>query len=55
MNEDHGIIVFVFFVIVLGVGGIYLSDEHAKLINECERHLPRDKHCKLIAVIDEEK
>ena len=39
----------------MAIAGIYLAAERGKLIGECEQHLSRDKHCKLIAVIDEEK
>jgi hypothetical protein len=40
------------FVMLGAPSGLYSRTQIA--ITECERSLPRDKHCKIIAVIDEE-
>lgn len=31
------------------------SSLYKKAIEECEKSLPRDKHCKVIGVVDEDK
>jgi uncharacterized membrane protein len=46
------IMVITFFTILVAPSGLYSRTQLA--IGECERSLPRNQHCKIIAVIDEE-
>lgn len=48
-----GLIGFVFGAFLHYMPGADLHN-HIKLKSECEKSLPRDKTCKLIAVIDDE-
>jgi len=41
------------FTMLGAPSGLYSRTQIA--IGECERSLPRDKHCKIIAVVDEGK
>ena len=54
INEDHAAVVFVFLVIIIVSVAKYMAMQK-ELINECEQHLPRDKHCHLIAAPEDEK
>lgn len=53
-KEDRTVVVFVFLVIIIISGAKYMAMQK-ELINECEQHLPRDKHCHLIAAPEEGK
>jgi ABC-type lipoprotein release transport system permease subunit len=59
INNDTIIaIVFVLFTISIGIVIGYninpIEWDATNAITECESNIPRDKHCKIIAVIDEE-
>jgi len=59
INNDTIIaIVFVLFTISIGIVIGYninpIEWDATNAIAECELNIPRDKHCKIIAVIDEE-
>ena len=47
--------IIVVMLIMIGVAAIVGKMTPNPLITECEEQLPRDKHCKLIAVPIEEK
>ena len=52
--KDSAAVVFVFLVVIIVSVAKYLVMQK-ELINECEQHLPRDKHCHIIAAPEEEK
>ena len=59
LNNDTIIaIIFVLFTISIGIVIGYninpIEWDATNAIAECEFNIPRDKHCKIIAVIDEE-
>jgi hypothetical protein len=37
----------------IGITTLFLPPYPAKIIQDCEKELPRNKHCKIIAVVDE--
>lgn len=47
-------VAFLLFCVVFSIEGLNLNKEtpEQKMINECEQSLPRDQHCKLMAVPD---
>ena len=52
MFEFIGVILLTIIIGLSIVGGVFLAelDTSSLLIQECEKSLPRDQHCKLIAV-----
>jgi hypothetical protein len=59
VNDDvMGAIFFIMatisFGIVIGYNMNPIEWDATNAIAECESNIPRDKHCKIIAVIDEE-
>lgn len=49
-NEVLAFLIGLFFGISLMAGIIYVNE-----IKPCEKNLPRDQHCKLIGVVDDQK
>jgi hypothetical protein len=52
MNNYRAIWIPAILVLTLFVGAVYTSQKQLDLINECEKSLPRDVHCHLTAVPD---
>ena len=59
--EELGLVVVFIFIMALaalfgfGLGGSFIHDkEITPLIRECEKSLPRDQNCELIAVVVKE-
>jgi len=52
MNNYRAIWIPAILVLILFVGAVYTSQKQLDLINECEKSLPRDVHCHLTAVPD---
>ena len=47
MNEVLAFAMGIFFGLSIGAGYIYVNE-----IKPCEKNLPRDQHCKIIGVVD---
>lgn len=50
MNEFLAFLTGFFFGLSLMAGAIYVTE-----IKPCEKNLPRDQHCKIIGVVDDQK
>jgi hypothetical protein len=56
-ESDFAIGILVGFIIMVIVVNIFPTKEYVMVTNaitECELNVPRNQHCKIIAVIDEE-
>jgi hypothetical protein len=56
-ESDFAIGILVGFIIMVIVANIFPTKEYVMVTNaitECELNVPRNQHCKIIAVIDEE-
>ena len=55
MNEDNWPLIAVAILLAIIIfGAFYNANKIHTLIDECEQHLPRDKHCHLVGVPDEQ-
>lgn len=56
MNNDNlGVSALVILLIIIIFGAFYNANTIHTLIDDCEQHLPRDKHCHLIGVPDDNR
>jgi hypothetical protein len=55
MNEDNWTLIAVAILLAIIIfGAFYNANIIHALIDECEQHLPRDKHCHIVGVPDEQ-
>ena len=55
MNEIVAyLLLLIFFAFAsIGIATVFIGPDYSGIIQACEKELPRNKHCKLIAVVDE--
>lgn len=54
MNDNNWPLIAVAILLIITIfGAFYNANMIHTLIDECEQHLPRDKHCHLIGVPDD--
>ena len=53
-REEIGLLVIACIIGIIIFAAFYNSNKINNAINECEQHLPRDKHCHLIGVPDDQ-
>ena len=56
MNKDNWglIVIAILWISIFIFGAFYNANIIHTLIDDCEQHLPRDKHCHLVGVPDEQ-
>ena len=53
-NGNCGLIAVAILLAIIIFGAFYNANMIHTLIDECEQHLPRDKHCHIVGVPDEQ-
>jgi hypothetical protein len=50
---SYSLILAVLLFACIGIATLFLPPYPTEILQTCEKELPRNKHCKIIAVVDE--